>query len=253
AVASPAEPPGDDLPARLSQRGGDVVWIAARGESAPGGLPVLVGSADPDGAALVRLIDVMGRLRRECPWNAEQTHDSLAPYLLEETYEVLEALDARDTGALCEELGDLLFQIYFHAQVASECEHDGWTVDDVARGLIDKLVRRHPHVFADALVRHAGDVEANWNRLKASEKKRASVLDGVPAALPALAYADKVLDRLRRAGALSESAEVPSGTSPESRVGADLLRTVQAARTEGVDAETALRRTVRELARRTEV
>lgn len=252
AVAPDPEPPGDDLPARLSQRGGDVVWLAPRGEPAPAGLPELVGSADPDGAALLQLVHVMGRLRRECPWDREQTHESLAPYLLEETYEVLEALDSGDPDGLREELGDLLLQVYFHAQVASEGAGEAWTVDDVARGLIGKLVRRHPHVFADVAVRLAGDVEANWDRLKAAEKRRDSVLDGVPATLPALAYAEKVLIRLRRAGLLGDDVAVPRGADAESRVGAELLAMVLAARTESVDAEGALRRTVRELARRTE-
>lgn len=254
AVEAEPEPPGDDLPERLARHGGDVVWIAPPGASAPPGLTVLVGSADPQGASLVRLVDVMDRLRRECPWDREQTHDSLAPYLLEETYEVLEALDSGDPHALREELGDLLLQVYFHARLASERDHDAWTVDDVAAGLIDKLVHRHPHVFADVVVDHVGDAEANWDRLKAAEKPRASVLDGVPATLPALAHADKVLVRLRRAGLLDDAAAAPADPDDgaELRIGADLLRIVQTARAQGVDAETALRRTVRDVARRTE-
>ncbi|UYM06515.1 MazG family protein [Solicola gregarius] len=251
ALAASAEPPGDDLPERLARLGGDAVWLAPRGEVDASGLPAIVGSADPYGGALVRLVSVMERLRRQCPWDAEQTHESLATYLLEETYETLEALDDGDSDLLREELGDLLLQVYFHAEIAAEV--DEWTVDDVAQGLIDKLVRRHPHVFAGVDVRHAADVEANWDRLKATEKRRDSVLDGVPAALPALAYADKVVTRLRRAGVL-EATNAPAGDpdDDESRVGRELLETVLAARSENVDAERALRRATRELARRAE-
>lgn len=250
-VASEAEPAGDDLARRLAQRGDAVVWIAPYGESDTAGLPAVAGSVDPSGGALVHLVTVMHRLRRQCPWDAEQTHDSLATYLLEETYEVLEALDERDRDALRDELGDLLLQVYFHAEI--EAEAGGWTVDDVAQGLIDKLVRRHPHVFADTDVRHAGDVEANWDRLKAAEERRDSVLDGVPAALPALAYADKVMSRLQRSGRAVEIGEpAVSGGDGAVRVGADLLRIVLAARGDGVDPEQALRRATRDLARRVE-
>lgn len=256
AVAADPESPGADLTDRLSRHGGDVVWIAPRGACAPEGMSEVIGSTDPHGASLIRFIAVMDRLRTECPWDREQTHESLASYLLEETYEVLEALDARDTDALREELGDLLFQVYFHARLAAERDHDPWTIEEVAAGLVEKLVRRHPHVFADVEVRHAGEVEANWDRLKAAEKQRDSVLDGVPAALPALAYADKVLVRLRRAGLLDDdvAASLPDAadTTAEQRIGAELLRVVAAARTRSVDAESALRRAVRDLARRTE-
>jgi len=249
AVASEPEPPGDGLVHRLSRRGDDVVWIAQRGDFDTAGLPAISGSTDPEGAALVRLVSVMARLRRQCPWDAEQTHDSLATYLLEETYEVLEALDEQDLDALRDERGDLLLQVYFHAEL--EAETGSWTVDDVAQGLIDKLVRRHPHVFADVDVRHAGDVEANWDRLKAAEKQRDSVLDGVPARLPALAYAEKVLSRLRRAGSAVEPPDVTQ-PDPAARVGATLLGVVLEASGDGVDPEQALRRATRDLARRSE-
>lgn len=251
AVATPTEPAGDDLRERLASRGGDVIWLAPRGESAPAGITELIGSADPDGVALLRLVDVMGRLRRECPWDARQTHDSLAPHLLEESYEVLDAIAAGDSIGMCEELGDVLFQVYFHAQLASERGRVGWTVDDVAGGLIDKLVHRHPHVFAGITVRDAAEVEANWDRLKATEKQRDSVLDGIPSALPALAYADKVMSRLQRAGKLYDELPEPDGDA-QSRLGRELLRMVMAARAEGLDAEGALRDAAQDLARRTE-
>jgi XTP/dITP diphosphohydrolase len=128
------------------------------------------------GARLLDLVAVMDRLRSPggCPWDREQTHASLAPYLLEETYETLEAIDSGDRAHLREELGDLLLQVVFHARVAAEHPLDPWTVDDVAAGITDKLVRRHPHVFADASAESAAHVEAAWDRLKAPEKERAS-------------------------------------------------------------------------------
>jgi XTP/dITP diphosphohydrolase len=154
------------------------------------------------GARLLDLVAVMDRLRSPggCPWDAEQTHRSLAPYLLEETYETLEAIDSGDRDHLREELGDLLLQVVFHARVAAEDPEDPWTVDDVAAGITEKLVRRHPHVFADATAPSAAHVEAAWEQLKAAEKQRGSVLDGIPPALPALALADATVRRARRAG-----------------------------------------------------
>ena len=153
----------------------------------------------------------MDRLRLDCPWDREQTHRSLATYLLEETYETLEAIDTWDaTGDgtdLVEELGDLLLQVVFHARVASERHPDGFDIDDVAGGICDKLVHRHPHVFAGLEVADAAEVDRNWERLKAAEKQRSHVLEGVPLALPALALADKVLSRLAKAGLEPEPVE----------------------------------------------
>ena len=134
-----------------------------------------------------------------CPWDAQQTHDSLATYLLEETYETLEAIDSGDRVHLREELGDLLLQVVFHARIATEHPDDPWTIDDVAAEISDKLVRRHPHVFGDATARSAAHVEAAWDRLKAAEKQRTSALDGIPAALPALSLATKTIGRAERA------------------------------------------------------
>ncbi len=194
------------------------------------------------GKRLLDLLEVMDRLRAECPWDREQTHRSLATYLLEETYEVLEALDSGDRDHLREELGDLLLQVYFHARIASEDEA-GFDIDDVAGGIADKLVYRHPHVFAGLEVADADEVDRNWDRLKAAEKQRASVLDGIPAALPALAYADKVVGRLAKAGALED--EPVRADSPD--VGERLLALVREARAQGVDPEQALRDAVRAL------
>ncbi len=187
----------------------------------------------------------MDRLRSPggCPWDAEQTHSSLATYLLEETYEVLDALDGGDRAHLREELGDLLLQVVFQARVAEEHPTDPWGIDEVARGIVDKLVARHPHVFAGAVVDGAADVEASWESLKAAEKQRESLLDGIPAALPALARADKVLGRLARSGL---DVVLPADGS----YGARLLSLVAEARTAGVDPESELRHTTAALEQR---
>jgi len=207
------------------------------------------------GSRLLELVAVMDRLRLECPWDRRQTHRSLVPYLLEETYETLEAIEsgggpdaAPDYVHLREELGDLLLQVYFHARLAEEAGPDGFTIEDVAGGIVDKLVHRHPHVFAreeGAEPMSADEVDRNWERLKATEKGRASVLDGVPAALPALALADKVVGRAARVGV--EPARGDSGSEGDA-VGDRLLGLVAEARSDGVDAEQALRDAVRRLA-----
>ena len=203
-------------------------------------------SPDARGGRLLDLVEVMDRLRLECPWDREQTHRSLATYLLEETYEVLEALDSGDREHLREELGDLLLQVYFHARIASE-DQDGFDIDDVAGGIADKLVYRHPHVFAGLEVADADEVDRNWERLKAAEKQRASVLDGIPLALPALAYADKVVGRLDKAGALDGE---PAGAADDAGLGERLLALVREARAAGIDPEQALRDAVRDLVSR---
>ena len=239
-------PPGDDSWShRWAER------LVAGGSDA--GLQVVHASYDVPGARLLDLVEVMDRLRTSCPWDREQTHRSLAPYLLEETYEVLEALDSADRDHLREELGDLLLQVVFHARVAAEDESAPWDIDDVAAGIVDKLVRRHPHVFADVAVADAAAVEVNWETIKAAEKQRGSVLDGVPAALPALARADKLLGRLDRSGLAAEAAD---DGSDEARIGDELLALVRRARAAGIDAEQALRgrlRAVEAAARDTEM
>ena len=148
-----------------------------------------------EGARLLDLVVVMDRLRTGCPWDARQTHESLAPYLLEETYEAIDALDSGDPGAFREELGDVLLQVVFHARVAAErTDGTGYTIDDVADGIIQKLTRRHPHVFGDVTVSGAEEVKANWDAIKAAERQAASgeagsILDGIPLAQPALSLA----------------------------------------------------------------
>jgi XTP/dITP diphosphohydrolase len=192
-----------------------------------------------EGQHLVEFVEVMRRLRAECPWKAEQTHRSLARYLLEESHETLEAIDTGDSDHLREELGDLLLQIYFHAAIASEAGE--FTIDDVAAGLTEKMRRRNPHVFEDeASDLTAEQVNDQWQRAKAEEKQRSSVTDGLPPGLPALLYADKVLDRLSR---LERPSARPSGQSDE--LGERLLDLVREARSEGIDPEQALRDAVR--------
>ncbi|MEY2463718.1 MAG: tetrapyrrole methylase family protein / MazG family protein [Acidimicrobiaceae bacterium] len=189
---------------------------------------------------VARFDELVHVLRERCPWDRSQTHRSLTRHLLEETYEVLDALEAVDedegTGYehLEEELGDLLFQIVFHTTLAGEA--GAFTLDDVARGIHDKLVRRHPHVF--------GGVAVPWEELKRAEKGRASVFDGIPAQLPALLYAFKVLGK-----AASLDADLPAAVTVDdpAGIGAALLAVVAAARALDVDPEAALRAAADEL------
>ncbi|MFF0264567.1 MazG family protein [Kribbella sp. NPDC004536] len=203
---------------------------------------ILHGSYDVPGARLIDLVRVMDRLRRNCPWDQEQTHESLAKYLLEETYETLEAIDTGDREHLREELGDLLLQVAFHSRVAEDAGDEGFTIDDVAGGIVEKLIRRHPHVFGSVDAADAAAVEANWETIKAAEKQRSSVLEGIPLALPALALADKVLGR-----AAKVLPSEPPAVGDED-LGAQLLELVREARARGVDAEQALRTAVGALA-----
>jgi XTP/dITP diphosphohydrolase len=188
---------------------------------------------------VVAFLDVMRRLRAECPWKAAQTHRSLARYLLEETHETLEALDTGDTALLREELGDLLLQVFLHTAIAEQA--GDFTTADVARDVAAKMVRRNPHVFGE----EHGDLDPEavnelWESRKAEEKQRASVTEGLAPGLPALLYADKVLDRLARAGS---AVEVPDS----GELGDRLLALVAEARASGTDPEQALRDAVRRL------
>jgi XTP/dITP diphosphohydrolase len=207
---------------------------------------ILHGSYDVPGARLIDLVRVMDRLRRNCPWDQEQTHESLAKYLLEETYETLEAIDTGDRAHLREELGDLLLQVAFHSRIAEEDPDEGYSVDDVAGDIVEKLIRRHPHVFGSVDAADAAAVEANWETIKAAEKQRTSVLEGIPLALPALALADKVLGRAAKL--LPADAAPVTPTSDADRIGAELLALVRESRTLGIDPEQALRTTIQHLA-----
>ena len=205
---------------------------------------------EPPIEPLLELRSVMARLRAECPWKREQTHRSLLRYLLEEAYETVEAVESGhpepDADHLREELGDLLLQVYFHAAVAAE--RGAFDIDDVARGITDKMVRRNPHVFGDEAdqggaagqVPDAAAVNERWQQIKAAEKSdRTTVDEGVPTGLPALLYADKVLDRLHRAG--HDVGLDPASTD----LGERLLALVEEARVDGLDPEQALRDAVR--------
>jgi len=200
---------------------------------------------------LARLLSVMSTLRRHCPWDARQTHRSLVPYLVEEAMEVVEAIEAGDEQDLREELGDLLLQVVFHSEIASE-RADGFDVEDVARGISDKLVARHPHVFAPATATPdsrtddevLADLNVTWEQRKAVEKGRSSVLEGIPDRLSAMAKATKIISRVRtRQVAL----ELPSDPVSADQVGAEVLALVARAQASGIDAEQAVRDAVRAL------
>ncbi len=224
----------------------------------PDPVPGPVPAPPAPGAALLEVVAVMDRLRSPggCPWDAAQTHASLAPYAVEEGHEVAEAAESGDLAALREELGDLLLQVVFHARVAAEHPTEPFDVDDVARTLVAKLRRRHPHVFGTGTGTGAGagrgldaaGVEASWEELKAAERGARSALDGVPASLPALARAQEVLGRAERIGGVPgpRRAEVPAGVE----LGEHLLALAQAARERGEDAEAQLRAAVRRLEQR---
>ncbi|MGI8435005.1 MAG: MazG family protein [Nocardioidaceae bacterium] len=225
----------------------EVVTRSELGLDAPP-VEILVGSFDPPGARLLDLVDVMAQLRLGCPWDRQQTHESLVRYLVEETYETIEAIETGDRDHLLEELGDLMLQVVFHARLATERLDDPFDIDDVAAGIVDKLVRRHPHVFADAPAVDVEAVETSWESIKAEEKTRGSVLDGIPPGLPALSLADEVMSRCHRAGMTRMPSvpvpEEPRGTAES--VGETLFASVAAANAAGVDAEQALRARVRQ-------
>ncbi|WP_404391940.1 MazG family protein [Humibacillus xanthopallidus] len=213
----------------------------------PPDVELLIGSFDVPGARLLDVVAVMDRLRSPggCPWDAEQTHASLVPYLLEEAHEAIEAIESGDPAHMQEELGDLLLQIAFQARVAQEHPSQPFDIDDVAGDLVDKLVRRHPHVFADVEADTPDAVAANWETIKSQEKlHRTHPVEGVPVSLPALARAEKYVGRLDKAGRsdLVDAAVAAGG------LGGRLLELVGAARADGVDAEAALRETLRALA-----
>jgi MazG family protein len=197
---------------------------------------------------VARFDELVHVLRERCPWDRAQTHTTLTRHLLEETYEVLEAIEHLDpeTGEgyehLEEELGDLLFQVCFHATLAGE--HGAFTLADVARGIHDKLVTRHPHVFADVQADDAGTVMRNWEQIKKKEKGRDSIFDGIPVSLPSLLYAHKVV---RKARTLGVDVALPSPMPTADDIGAALLAVVAAARALDVDPEAALRAAAAEL------
>ncbi len=188
-----------------------------------------------------RLVEVMARLRQECPWDAQQTHRSLVQYLIEETAETIEAIEAADQDHLREELGDLLLQVVFHAEIASE-QTSGFTVDDIARGIADKLISRHPYVFATAEV--PSDLHFTWEQRKVVEKGRTSALQGIPDQLSALARANKIISRTR---SRRVAVALPDEPTSAEEVGAQLLALAARAHAAGIDPDQALRDAVRGL------
>jgi XTP/dITP diphosphohydrolase len=208
-------------------------------------LELMYGSWDPPGARMLDAVTVMDRLMSPGgdPWKRQQTHATLAQFLLEECYEAYDAIEAGDLGALREELGDVLLQVVLHARMAEELpEDERWSVDDVAGDLVAKLIRRNPHVFAGAAVAGVDEIVENWEQIKRAEKSRDSAVDGIALAQPALALAAKIMQRAERAGLDVPVPAQPSTVDSEGALGAALLATVAEARERGLDAEAALRR-----------
>jgi len=194
---------------------------------------------------LNRLRDVMDRLRSPggCPWDAEQDHVSLLKFLLEESYEFIEAVEENDRDAMQEELGDLLLQVYFHSRMAEEDKDQPFNIEDVAKGVADKLIRRHPHVFSDTVVGSSSEVLENWEAQKAVEKGRTSAIDGVPLAQPALTLATKLLYRASKSNyklPIAEPVKLPDGIDQD-QFGELLLGLISQAVEKGLDPEAALR------------
>ena len=194
------------------------------------------------------LVDIVARLRAPggCPWDAEQTHESLVQYLVEETYELIDAIEAGERLEMIEELGDVLYQVLFHADIAANTAGEDFTIDDVADHMIAKMVGRHPHVFGESQAETAEDVIAVWEDLKRAEKpERSSVLDGVPDAMPALALGQKLLGKAEKV----EVSRVASDAqiADEAELGAQLMALVALAKQNGWDAERAMRGEIRML------
>ncbi len=198
------------------------------------------------GSQLQRLVEVMDTLRSPggCPWDAEQTHESLLKYLLEESYEFVDAVQSGNRVDMREELGDVLLQVYFHARMAQEHPTDPFSIEDVAQGIADKLIRRHPHVFEGVEVRDSQEVLENWEEIKKKEKGRTSPLDGVAMSQPALPLVEKLLYRAEKYNVdvtLPDSVSI-DGAADESAVGQALLAVIAWAHANGIDAEGAPRK-----------
>ncbi|KAB8164351.1 nucleoside triphosphate pyrophosphohydrolase [Streptomyces sp. 3MP-14] len=220
----------------------ELARIAGSGRAT--GLPeleLLPGSYDLPGARLLDLVRVMDEIRATCPWASVQTNEGLAPYGLEEVFELVEAVENGDRAEIREELGDVLLQVVFHARIAAEDADEPFDIDDVAGTIVAKLIRRHPHVFGDAKAETPEDVKALWFAAKAEEKARTSVTEGVPLGQPALALAAKLLGRARTAGLAVPLPETPH----DAGFGYRLLALAAEAEAAGVNPETALRAAAR--------
>ncbi|MCK8609051.1 MazG family protein [Agromyces sp. C10] len=206
--------------------------------------------APASGDGLLELVAMVGRLRGPggCPWDAEQTHESLVQYLVEECWELIDAIESGSREEMIEELGDVLYQVLFHADLAAHTPGEDYDIDDVARHMTAKMVARHPHVFGDREAETAADVVAFWDELKAGEKPhRTSVLDGVPQGMPALALSQKLLGKAEKVGVTREPTDAAAAPTTEAELGDTLLALVASARAQGLDAERALRGAIRSL------
>ncbi|PIM74037.1 nucleoside triphosphate pyrophosphohydrolase [Streptomyces sp. JV178] len=212
--------------------------LAGSGRLRMPSLELLPASYDLPGARLLDLIQVMDRIREECPWSSRQTHKGLAKYGIEEAYELVEAIEEGDRDELREELGDVLLQVVFHSRIAEEDPEAPFSIDDVAATIVTKLIHRHPHVFGDATATTPEEVKEHWLRTKAVEKRRESVTDGIPLGQPGLALASKLASRVRTAGL---DVPLPAGDG----IGYELLAMAVRAEAEGVDPEAALRAAAR--------
>ncbi|CAN5326481.1 hypothetical protein BH11ACT4_BH11ACT4_17900 [soil metagenome] len=204
--------------------------------------------SDGTNPRLDELVAVLHRLRAPggCAWDREQTHESLVQYLVEETYELVDAIESGDTDELIEELGDVLYQVIFHSDIAAE--RGEFTLEDVAAHMTEKMIGRHPHVFGDAVADTPDAVMENWDRLKTIEKPgRTSVLDGIPQGMPALALADKLLGRAHKVGLIDATLPGAVNVTAEDELGPLLLAIVASAKANGLDSERALRNALRQL------
>lgn len=204
------------------------------------------------GSQLLRLVEVMDRLRSPggCPWDAEQTHQSLIKYLLEESYEFIDAIETNDRAGMREELGDVLLQVYFHSRIAQDHPTDPFTIDDVAGAIADKLISRHPHVFENLEVSGTDEIIENWEAIKAREKGRTSPVDGIAMSQPALPLVAKILYRADKFGVEVDVDDYPTTVkATEESVGAALASVIAWAQENGIDPENALRAKAREMIR----
>jgi len=203
------------------------------------------------GSELLRLVEVMDRLRSPggCPWDAEQTHQSLIKYLLEESYEFIDAIETDDRAGMCEELGDVLLQVYFHSRIAQDHPTDPFTIDDVAGAIADKLISRHPHVFENLEVSGTDEIIENWEAIKAREKGRTSAIDGIAMAQPALPLVAKILYRAEKYNVDLDVNSYSSEKATEKSVGEALASVIAWAHENDIDPESALRAQAREMIR----
>ena len=206
------------------------------------------------GSELLRLVEVMDRLRSPggCPWDAEQTHQSLIKYLLEESYEFIDAIETDDRAGMREELGDVLLQVYFHSRIAQEHPTDPFTIDDVAGAIADKLISRHPHVFEDLQVSGTDEIIENWEAIKAREKGRTSAVDGIAMSQPALPLVSKIIYRAEKYDVVLKLKLHSKEVATEESVGNALAAIIAWAHENGIDPENALRAKAREMIREIE-